>query len=129
MQEANNIMSKLDFNNNGSIDYSEFMIANIDPQQLIKEDKLREIFDLFDVDHSGSITIDEIKKVLGGGGGDVDVDDSEWEKIVEEVDLEGDGEISFHEFKLMIYTLLGIPIPKNDQMLQLLKDEESPVYK
>lgn len=31
MEEANNIMSKLDFNNNGSIDYSEFMIANIDP--------------------------------------------------------------------------------------------------
>ena len=95
---------------------------------MIKEEKLKEAFDIFDVDHSGSITIDEVKKVLGGGKGN-DIDDTEWERIVDEVDVEGDGEISFHEFKLMIYTLLGIPIPKNDQMLMLLKDEESPVYK
>lgn len=33
--EADQIMKKLDFNGNGTIDYSEFMIANIDPVQLI----------------------------------------------------------------------------------------------
>ena len=93
--EASQIMSKLDFNGNGTIDYSEFMIANIDPAQLIQEEKLREIFELFDTDRSGNITIDEIKKVLGGNGKGSEVDETEWERIVAEVDMEGDGEISF----------------------------------
>ena len=60
-------MEKLDFNNNGSIDYSEFIIAHLDVTKLTQEDKLREVFDLFDQDHSGSITADEIKKILGKG--------------------------------------------------------------
>jgi Ca2+-binding EF-hand superfamily protein len=43
--------------------------------------------------------------VLGSG---VDIDDSEWEKILEEVDEDGNGEISFAEFKDMIYKLFSI---------------------
>jgi calcium-dependent protein kinase len=61
------LFDKLDFNNNGTIDYSEFLIANIDLKKLIQDDKLREAFDLFDIDNSGSITLDELKKILGRG--------------------------------------------------------------
>ena len=43
--------------------------------------------------------------------------------------MEGDGEISFPEFKYMIYKLLDVPIPKDEEMQKLLKDEESGVYK
>ena len=50
------------------------------------------MFELFDVDHSGSISADELKKILGGKGV-TDVDESEWERIIEEVDLDGDGVI------------------------------------
>lgn len=37
----------------------------------MREDRLREVFNIFDVDKSGAITVDEIKKILGGfnGGG------------------------------------------------------------
>ena len=84
------IMEKLDLNNNGTIDYSEFVIANVDAQKLLQEDKLKEAFDLFDVDHSGEITIDELKKVLGGGKKN-EIDDSEWERMMQEVDISGDG--------------------------------------
>ena len=56
---------------------------------------------MFDIDNSGTITIDEIKQILGNGGNDVD--DHEWEQIVEEVDDDGNGEISFSEFKQMMY--------------------------
>jgi Ca2+-binding EF-hand superfamily protein len=41
----------------------------MDPQKIVREDRLREVFDMFDVDKSGAITVDEIKKILGGGGG------------------------------------------------------------
>mgnify|MGYP001592079947 CR=1 FL=1 len=60
-QKVKEFMDKLDFNNNGTIDYSEFLIANIDLKKLLNNEKLqREAFDLFDLDKSGTITIDEI---------------------------------------------------------------------
>ena len=61
-------MNKLDINGNGNIDYSEFMIAHLNMSKMVQEDKLKEVFNLFDIDHSGTITADELKKVLGGGG-------------------------------------------------------------
>ena len=90
-------MDKLDFNGNGSIDYSEFIIAHLDITKLFQDEKLKEVFTLFDIDHSGSITADEIKKVLGRASNEVE--DAEFDKIIEEVDADGDGEISFEEFK------------------------------
>jgi hypothetical protein len=36
------------------------------------------------------------------------VDDSEWERIMDEVDEDGNGEISFDEFKLMMYKMMGM---------------------
>jgi calcium-dependent protein kinase len=110
--EVQEIMDTLDFNGNGSIDYSEFMIANIDVTKLIQDDKLQEAFELFDLDHSGTITADEIKKILGNGR-EIDVDDNEWDRILDEVDADGNGEISFDEFKIMMYKLLSIEIPDN----------------
>lgn len=69
-KEAKHIFEKLDFNNNGTIDYSEFLITHLDPAKVINEERLREVFDMFDYDKSGSITVDEIKKMLGGGAGE-----------------------------------------------------------
>ncbi len=63
--EVEEIMEKLDFNDNGNIDYSEFLIAHMDSSVMLQDDKLKEIFNLFDVDHSGTITAEELKKVLG----------------------------------------------------------------
>lgn len=108
--EVREMMEKLDFNNNGTIDYSEFLIANIDPNKLIQEDKLKEVFEMFDVDHSGTISAEKLKKILGGKGVS-EVDESEWERIVEEVDVDGDGVISYDEFRLIIYTLLNLQVP------------------
>lgn len=128
--ETRIIFDKLDFNNNGTIDYSEFLIANLDPIKIVNEARLREVFDIFDYDRSGAITVDEIKKILGGGGGpkgekkrdsvavassvgaqpteNAGVDDAEWDLILGEVDVNGDGEISFEEFLEMIFKIFGM---------------------
>jgi Ca2+-binding EF-hand superfamily protein len=103
-------MEKLDLNNNGNIDYSEFMIAHLNLNKMVEEDKLKEIFNLFDIDHSGTITAGELKKILGSKGSNKkdEVDDNEWDKIIDEVDKDGNGEISFNEFKEMIYNLVNM---------------------
>ena len=130
--EARAIMEKLDFNNNGTIDYSEFQIAQLDVNKIIQHDNLLEVFNLFDLDHSGTITVDEIKKILGGGSADA-IDEAEWERILMEVDEDGNGEISFDEFTHMIYRLFSLK-PENhgddnhtkeEQKLGTLKKTES----
>jgi Ca2+-binding EF-hand superfamily protein len=112
-------MNKLDFNNNGNIDYSEFIIAHMDSDKMLQEDKLKEIFNLFDIDQSGTITADELKKVLGAGGPKAgtnnDLDDNEWDRIIDEVDKDGNGEISFEEFKAMIYNLFNIKQEQDEE--------------
>ena len=50
---------------------------------------------MFDKDGNGSISIDEVKEVLSF---DQSLDESIVKEIVEQVDANGDGEISFEEF-------------------------------
>lgn len=58
---------------------------------------------MFDKDNSGYISADEVKEVLGMGK---KIDEKIWNDIVLEVDINGDGEISFKEFKQMMEKLL-----------------------
>ena len=61
-------------------------------------------FELFDKDKSGSISANEVKQILGVGKkiGSEEV----WIDIIKEVDTNGDGEISFEEFEIMMTKLL-----------------------
>ena len=57
---------------------------------------------MFDKDNSGSISATEVKDVLGIGK---NIGDQVWNDIISEVDADGDGEISFIEFKKMMEKL------------------------
>ena len=54
---------------------------------------------MFDKDGGGSITTEEISDALAFGQ---DLDRATVEKIIREVDADGDGEISFDEFAEMM---------------------------
>eukprot|EP00826_Nyctotherus_ovalis_P049522 TRINITY_DN599_c0_g2_i2.p2 TRINITY_DN599_c0_g2~~TRINITY_DN599_c0_g2_i2.p2 ORF type:complete len:208 (-),score=83.79 TRINITY_DN599_c0_g2_i2:109-732(-) len=92
------IMKKIDINNNGTIDYSEFLMANLKHEDITSSEKLKEAFKIFDKDGDGQITVDEIKEVLGGS-------DEMVAEIVRSADLDGDGQISFSEFTQMMVKL------------------------
>ena len=64
---------------------------------------LKDTFNAFDKDGSGSITADELKEMLGGGS---DYDPQVWNQIISEVDQNGDGEIDLKEFMDMMLRLL-----------------------
>ena len=61
-------------------------------------------FQLFDKDGSGSLQIDELKAIFGGSG---TVSEDVWKEIIHEVDKNGDGEISYLEFKEMMLKLVN----------------------
>ncbi len=56
-------MRVIDTNGSGQIDFTEFVVAALDPENLTK-DHFTQAFAYFDIDHSGSITYGEIATFL-----------------------------------------------------------------
>lgn len=100
-EELDKIFDAIDTDGSGAIDYSEFLMATMNEQQLLSKEKLKAAFKMFDKDGSGTISKEEIKEALGN------VDDELAEKIIGEVDGNDDGEISFEEFELMMNNLVS----------------------
>ena len=100
-EEVENMFKAVDTDNSGFIDYSEFVVAAMNENQLTTNEKLAAAFKMFDKDGSGIISPDEIKEVLSFGGTN-QMSKSTLEMIVKEVDENGDGEISFEEFVEMM---------------------------
>ena len=65
--ELDDILKNVDADGNGYIDYSEFVVSTLNEQGILSSNKLKTAFKMFDKDGGGSITIDEIKKVLAFG--------------------------------------------------------------
>lgn len=82
--------------NSGFIDYSEFVVATMSEKNLFSEKKLKAAFKMFDTDDSGYISRDEVKESFLKI---TKISEEEIEEIVSQVDENGDGEISFEEFK------------------------------
>jgi calcium-dependent protein kinase len=104
MEEVDRIFYIIDADANGYIEFEEFVRAAIDKTKFLQDDKLKFAFRFFDKDNSGEITMDEIAQVF--------FKDSKDEKgvilkrIVEEVDVNGDGIISYEEFKEVMKKIL-----------------------
>ena len=72
----------------GNIDYSEFVVATINKKQLLTQDKLFQAFKIFDKDGGGSISPDEIKKILELGNADSSWT-SLWLEVLKEAHMKG----------------------------------------
>jgi len=68
-------------------------------KNLLSNNKLQTAFKMFDKDGGGSISTDEIKQVLSFGQ---NLDEAVVQQIIEQVDKNGDGEISYEEFAAMM---------------------------
>jgi len=102
--EVEDIFYKIDTDGNGYVSYDEFILASIDRKNLMTDVKLRKSFELFDLDGNGYIEAKEIKQVLGQ---DISNDEKFWTRIIAEVDKNGDGQISFDEFKAMMDIIIN----------------------
>lgn len=102
-KEVERIMNEMDINKDGTIDYNEFVVAATNRQKILNKDKLEATFKTFDKDGNGSISIDEIRSIIGNNF----TDQKALEAVVREVDTNGDGEISLNEFKELMLKLLS----------------------
>jgi calcium-dependent protein kinase len=101
-EDVDKIFSNIDYDNNGTISFDEFVKAAIDKKKLLTEEKLKAAFALFDRNGDGDIEAKELKEVIGDEN---EIEDNVWLQMIEEVDLDGNGVIDFDEFKIMMKKL------------------------
>ncbi len=110
---ASNIFNNLDMDGSGKISYNEFLSAMISSKKVVTEERLEKAFNIMDKDGSGKLSVDEIKNIFGGS-------EEQWKKVINEVDLNKDGEVDFAEFKIMMENM-----DKNKIIEQKRKTENS----
>ena len=100
------IYKNIDMDNNGYIEYEEFVRAAVSKERFLNENVLRFAFRYFDKDGSGEITFDEIEKIFKDSVSDKSNVHDALKKIIAEVDTNGDGIISFKEFSDIMKKML-----------------------
>ena len=100
-----NMLKAADTDGSGEIDYTEFLAATMDPKIFMREDYLKTAFKMFDKDGSGYIDAHEIAVFLKSKNLNLkEKNDPELlcKKAIQNVDLNGDGQIDYDEFVLMM---------------------------
>ena len=90
------IIKSVDFNGNEFIEYEEFIRVTLPKEQLFKENNLKYAFDMFDIDKSGKISLNNFKEILGIKK---IKDKNIIEELLKEIPIHGDEEMTFEEFK------------------------------
>ena len=89
MSKIQKLLKIIDTNGSGNIDYTEFLVAGLDTTKITKK-HLEKAFQYFDIDHNGSITIDEVTQFLEDSNQTAD----SIKRMFDLVDKNGDGNIS-----------------------------------
>ena len=89
--ETNEAFKKVDINNDGHIDYSEFIAATISAASTRGEHLLKGTFEQYDKDGDGKLSLEEIKEAML-------IKEYQAKKILEEMDEDGNHFLEESEF-------------------------------
>lgn len=96
-EEVKKVFAGLNQDHQSTVSYSEFLAATLSKRLYQSEERIREAFSRLDVDGSGFITADNLRKVMGD-----DYDSKRVEEMLHDADAEGDGKINYEEFAKLI---------------------------
>ena len=105
-KEVDLIFKNLDMDNNGYIEYEEFVRAAVSKEYFVNENVLRFAFRYFDKDNSGEIEYKEIKELFSKSIEDKDNVEQTLKEIIKEVDINNDGKINFKEFSIVMKKMI-----------------------
>jgi calcium-dependent protein kinase len=99
VDELAEILKGVDIDNNGAINYTEFIAATLDQTKMLSEQsKIKDAFRIFDKDGDGKIDESELKAAL-------DSEDTEiFKEMIKECDTNNDGKVDYDEFAKMMTT-------------------------
>ena len=102
-EEIQDMINLVDENGDNEIDFDEFltlMRLRMGDSGEDAEQNLRDVFDIFDADGSGYIDRNEMRVLMKKLA--QDLTEEEITQIMEEVDQDGDNQISFEEFRTLV---------------------------
>ena len=101
--EIQAMISSVDDNGDGEIDFEEFLVLMSAKKKNSKDDpdkELKDAFKVFDADGSGTISKAELMQLMKSLG--QNLSEGELTAMMDEVDTDKSGEIDFKEFKTMM---------------------------
>jgi len=107
-EESKKVMRRLDHDNDGKIDYTEFLSASISRRTMLTQDKLESAFKMIDRNGDGLITVEELKdlfeeeKILR-------FPHEVWDDWIRHVSFVENGNINLEEFKQLMLSILQNP--------------------
>lgn len=110
VEESQNMVRQVDSNGDGKLDQKEFcelMLNKMKEEMMSQEDNVEDLRAKFldaDVDHSGTLSIDEIFGVLLRMGADLTID--ELVELMNEIDVDRNGSLDIDEF-IALVTVTG----------------------
>jgi len=90
-QEVVRMMQGIDLDNNLQLDYENFVAATMARNVFIRDENIRKAFEYFDKEKLGQITVQNLIDVFGS--------EQHAREVFGDVDLNGDGVISYEEFE------------------------------
>eukprot|EP01090_Pellita_catalonica_P005538 TRINITY_DN1560_c0_g1_i1.p1 TRINITY_DN1560_c0_g1~~TRINITY_DN1560_c0_g1_i1.p1 ORF type:complete len:158 (+),score=44.73 TRINITY_DN1560_c0_g1_i1:43-516(+) len=100
--EATKVLKSVDADNDGEIDFDEFLVLMND--KATKDtgdfDRIKATFKAFDIDGNGFITTQELRKAMEDAG--EKLTDKEVQNMIDQADKDGDGQVNFDEFLRMM---------------------------
>ena len=99
------IIEECDYNNDGVIDFQEFISACIDRKVLQNQADVKIAFRILDTNKDGTISLDDFDDLFNSYGG-ARMDNELWEQLLDEADKNKDGVVSFDEFSEAMGSLI-----------------------
>jgi len=84
------------------LDWKEFLASTAEKNLLYREDKIRAAFDYFDQARTNTITRNDMIRVFGS--------EKQAQEVMGDIDLDGDGVISYKEFSSMMRSVKSLDI-------------------
>jgi len=114
-EQVTTFFNKYDADGNGEIDFTEFVALSValNARALSGEEQaMAKLFDGMDADGNRSLSHTEIRAGIAAYTGKP-VDSKEVAALIKQLDIDGDGEVSYEEFSQNILTKIAMAI-KND---------------
>lgn len=100
-EELKDMIKEVDANNDGTIDFPEFLLMMAGKMDEAGEDeKIKVAFKVFDRDGDGYISAHEVRHVMFNLG--ETLTDEEVDEMIREADTNGDGRVDYEEFVKMM---------------------------
>ena len=96
------LIRSIDIDGNGEIEFNEFLefMRKLDEQDEQDEEALKEVFLLFDRDEKGYLTPESVYHIFLSIGEKIKLEDIT--NILKENDIDGDGNLNFQDFKMLM---------------------------